>query len=215
MQIMQYAPSRAAASAPQELSHRDAKRERTRQRVERAAVFLALEHGYEHVTVDQICEASDISARTFFNYFGSKDAAIVGTGTKVPPADLVEEFVAGDGPVLSDFLRLFVASVLRSEPDVELIRARRRLLEAEPALSIQSMARGATARTEFLDIASRRIRRQFPTLPDAVVADEASLAVAVVLGVMHVVGARWIESDGTADLDPLIDQALERLRRLV
>ena len=215
MQTMQNATLRVAASAPQEVSHRDAKRERTRKRVERAAVFLALEHGYEHVTVDQICEESDISARTFFNYFGSKDAAIVGVGTKVPPADLQDEFVASEGSILSDFLHLVVGNIARSQPDIELIRARRRLFVAEPSLSMQSMARGATAREEFVEILARRIRRESPALPEDEVVEEADVAVAVVLGVMHVVGTRWIESDGTADLDPLINEALERVKRLI
>ncbi|MFJ4185376.1 TetR family transcriptional regulator [Kitasatospora sp. NPDC089509] len=41
-----------------------------------AAVRLALEHGGpDEVTVEQISQAADISPRTFFNYFPTKDAA--------------------------------------------------------------------------------------------------------------------------------------------
>jgi AcrR family transcriptional regulator len=217
---MQIATSRATASVdhaaePAEpTTGREAKRERTRLRVELAAVELALEFGSEHVTVDQICEASDISARTFFNYFGSRDAAIVGEG-KVPPADLLEAFVAADGPLLGDFLAVFVASVRRREPNIDLIRARRALFEKEPHLAMQRMTREGDAREVFIDVVTRRLRRDDPSISDEEAHAEAVIAVAVGLGVVHAAGSRWIESGGIADMNPLINQAIERLRRLI
>ena len=218
MQIMQIATSRAAATdveaEPAHHTGREAKRERTRQRVELAATQLALEHGSEHVTVDQICEAGDISARTFFNYFGSRDAAIVGEG-KIPPADILEAFVEADGPLLGDFLAVFVESVRRREPNIDLIRARRALFEKEPQLALQRMTREGDARTVFIDVVTRRLRREDPSIGDEDARAEAAIAVAVGLGIIHAAGARWIESGGTADMNPLIDQALERVRRLV
>jgi len=39
---------------------------------------LALDHGYEQLTVEAITEAADVSVRTFFNYFSSKDDALLG-----------------------------------------------------------------------------------------------------------------------------------------
>ena len=106
MQIMQNVSSTVSAPA----TGREAKRERTLRRVEKAAVALALQHGTEHVTVDQICEASDISARTFFNYFGSKDAAIVGTASSrnihcqpcKPPASMPSSEVDTGAPMTFD-----------------------------------------------------------------------------------------------------------------
>jgi len=220
MQIMQFATSRAAAAerteaTPAELPGRDAKRERTYRRMERAAVELALQYGSEHVTVEQICAASDVSARTFFNYFGSKEAALIGRGKPSPTPELREAFIAGTGPILNDLLRLVLASALAQQPDLELIRSRRLLLEREPELAVQSFARNTGTRDEYLGLAIERIRRSEPTLSDPDVEDEARVATAVLMGVMHVIGSRWLESDGTADFDHLIDQALERLKRLI
>jgi hypothetical protein len=47
------------------------KRAATQAPSERAAITLALEHGYENVTVDAICEPRWY-LRTFFNYFSTK-----------------------------------------------------------------------------------------------------------------------------------------------
>jgi len=220
MQTMQIATSRVAASdvdasQPVLTTGREAKRERTRLRVERAAVRLALELGSEHVTVDQICEESDISPRTFFNYFGSRDAAIVGPANKVPPQDLLERFVEGNGPLLRDFLEVFAESVRRREPNIDLIRARRVLFEQEPQLAMHRMTRETNARDIYVDVFVQRLLREDPTMSVTEANDEAVIAVAVALGVVHAAGSSWIESGGTTDMHPLIDTALERLRRLV
>jgi len=211
MQIMQIASSSPIAPA----TGREAKRERTLRRVEKAAVALALQHGTEHVTVDQICEASDISARSFFNYFGSKDAAIVGTASKIPPQELLDAFAAGHGPVLGDFLHCIVESVRLHNPDIDLIRARRELFEREPHLAMQRMTRESNARDIYRKVIAERLRRENPDMAHAEIEDEATIAVAIALGVVHAAGSRWIESGGTSDIDPLISQALERVRRLV
>lgn len=57
---------------------RERKRRVTRGAIERAAVSLVDELGYDSVTVAQIAERAVVSQGTFFNYFPTKDAAIVG-----------------------------------------------------------------------------------------------------------------------------------------
>lgn len=219
MQTMQIATSRASASAltaaPHSTPGREAKKERTFRRMERAAVSLALEYGSENITVDEICAASDVSARTFFNYFGSKEAALIGRGKPLPSADAVAQFVADTGSVLGDFVKMIVRAALENDPDLDLIRARRQLFEREPALAIQSFVRSADTRDEYVDIVSARIDRERPHLDPSEIAAEAHVATAVLMGLFHVIGSSWIESGGTADLHDLVDEALARLDRLV
>jgi AcrR family transcriptional regulator len=52
---------------------RERKRRRTRQRILEAGVGLFLAQGYEETTLDVIANAAEISKRTFFHYFKSKD----------------------------------------------------------------------------------------------------------------------------------------------
>jgi AcrR family transcriptional regulator len=69
---------------------RERKRLETRHRIADAALELTLAHGLEGATVEAISAAAGVSARTFFNYFDSKDAALL----NAPDAREVEEMVA-------------------------------------------------------------------------------------------------------------------------
>lgn len=66
---------------------RDRKRVETRARIESAAVELVLSDGLDAATVDAISERADISPRTFFNYFETKDAAVLGVRPGEADAD--------------------------------------------------------------------------------------------------------------------------------
>src|SRR3546814_470556 len=92
-----------------------------------AARELTAERGLEAVTVDDIAAAADVSPRTFFNYFSSKEQAIVG----VEPA-VLEDLAASllerpreERPIEA------VAAVLLERMTTDAETARRWLLRAE------------------------------------------------------------------------------------
>src|ERR1035437_1983700 len=64
--------------ATTELGRRDRKKLATHQTLRSAALRLVAERGWHEVTVEDITEATDVSVRTFFNHFPSKEDSIVG-----------------------------------------------------------------------------------------------------------------------------------------
>ncbi|TDD26010.1 TetR/AcrR family transcriptional regulator [Nonomuraea diastatica] len=56
---------------------RERKKAATRQAVHEAALRLVVEHGLDHVTVESIADAANISRRTFSNYFAGKEDAVL------------------------------------------------------------------------------------------------------------------------------------------
>jgi AcrR family transcriptional regulator len=68
------------------------KRVATRDALVAAARSLSAEHGFSHVTIEQLCEQVGVSRRTFFNYFRSKDDAFLGQDEGIPD-EVAEDFV--------------------------------------------------------------------------------------------------------------------------
>jgi AcrR family transcriptional regulator len=61
-----------------EPGRRERKKSELRRALQLAALRLASQNGYEHLTAEGIAAACDVSTRTFFNYFSSKDEALFG-----------------------------------------------------------------------------------------------------------------------------------------
>jgi len=61
---------------PSALGLRERKRRQTRERLTRVAMALFLDRGFEATTLDDIAAAADISRRSFFHYFASKEDVV-------------------------------------------------------------------------------------------------------------------------------------------
>src|SRR4029453_2767518 len=76
---------------------RQRKKAETHQALARAALRLADQLGPERVTAEAIAEAAGVSPRTFFNYFSSKEDAIVGIAPAQSSALLADLLARPEG----------------------------------------------------------------------------------------------------------------------
>ena len=74
---------------------RQRKRAATRGAITATARALTAERGLNGYTVEEVCDAAGISRRTFFNYFPTKEDAIIGHAGDDIPAEVIEDFIAG------------------------------------------------------------------------------------------------------------------------
>ncbi|WP_288467829.1 TetR/AcrR family transcriptional regulator, partial [uncultured Curtobacterium sp.] len=83
---------------------RERKRRATRFAIQQAALRIAIESGLAAVTVDEVSRRADVSPRTFFNYFPSKEQALLGDDPTLPDDDALATFRAGgpSGDLLGD-----------------------------------------------------------------------------------------------------------------
>ncbi|MGA1837214.1 helix-turn-helix domain-containing protein [Herbiconiux sp. 11R-BC] len=125
------------------LGLRDRKRRETRERIERAALDLALANGLESVTIDAISAAAEISPRTFFNYYDSKEDAIVGLhGVELSP-ERITAFRASNAhrPLVEATVALLFEVWGVAMDDSELRAARVALVRKNPQLLERHLTR--------------------------------------------------------------------------
>jgi AcrR family transcriptional regulator len=113
-------------------SLRERRRSETWGAIHEAAATLALERGLEDATVEAIAESAGISPRTFFNYFATKDDAVL--GMRQPELDpvLVDKLNL-EHDVLDQLSRLLLAVYRSSFAGPDLAR-RHRLITQNPRL---------------------------------------------------------------------------------
>ena len=145
---------------------RERKRRATRHAIQTAILDLAERDGYDRVTIDDISTAADISPRTFFNYFPSKDDAVIGDFPVLSELEATAEFVAAgpESSVLASLGRL-LAAASESLADERMPDERRRaLLRGHPGLFAKRMAYLHRFEDELADIVSDRLAADDPAL---------------------------------------------------
>jgi len=184
---------------------RERRRRRTTRDLARAAVALFEEKGFEATTVEEIAEAADYSARTFFRIFARKEdcvffdleARLDAASVKVADATIAAEWSVLRAALL-DHARSWEGG------DPEFARARARLFHREPALTARYLAH--SLRWEE-DLVQRILQRGGDRQDRAAVYLAASVVVAAYRTAFRV----QVEEGGA--LVDLLDDALARVEQ--
>ena len=119
---------------------RERKKQLTRETIARVALRLFAERGYSETTLADIAEAANVSPRTIFAYFESKEEILFCD----EPRFLAELKRRLDerppGTTTVDAIRDFVSSL---EPDSADAKLRKSIIKASPALQMKMRARDA------------------------------------------------------------------------
>jgi len=143
---------------------RDRKKQQTRAALMDAALRLVEARGYDQVTVDDISAAADVSPRTFFNYFATKDEAVIGSD---PAANdgMRERILAADPemPVIGAILQAMWPALAAMETEREIWFRRMRVMKQNPSLVVALMTRSERMESEL----AQTIAQRAGTAPDS------------------------------------------------
>ena len=104
----------------------DSKRTETTRTLIRAARTFTADRGLAGFTVEDVCAEASVSRRTFFNYFASKEDAVLGIPLGHSDAEAVAVFLAKPSPIPGEISPALLADL------AELTETRWRDLEVAP-----------------------------------------------------------------------------------
>lgn len=184
---------------------REAKRRVVREALSEAARRLVLERGLDEVTVDDIAAEIGVSTRTFFNYFPTKDDAIVGA----EPAQIDHYVRALRERPADESAAEALHAVIFSEVGVDSLpfqwEQHHELVHRHPAL----MPRYLASLTELEMLLSEALAERIGVDPTLDPRPRALLASAV--GVLRATAAWWLDSDRSEPLRDVLDRTYRSL----
>ncbi len=189
------------------VSLRERKKLATRRLLRRTALDLIAERGFANVTVEDIAEAAEVSPRTFFNYFPSKEAALFGLNP-ARGAELRQRIAreSPGEPVLDVLRAAMIASAGAVTADLSELGGdpahwlrRMKTVRKDPHLRAAQAAQMASFERTITEALADRLGTDQERDP------YPGLLCAVATGVFRNSMASWAASGGTVPLERLVD----------
>jgi AcrR family transcriptional regulator len=162
---------------------RERKRQQTRERLTRMAMALFLERGFEATTLDDIAAAADISRRSFFHYFASKEDVVFAWQEEITAAliDAVAARPAAES-MLTAAENAILAMVRQLEPGEAIAMAQ--LKRDNPALQARDQVKYEKLERALTDALAKRAGHKTEKL-------KARLVAMIATGAMRIGGELW------------------------
>jgi AcrR family transcriptional regulator len=194
-------------------SLRERKKLATHRGIRRAALELISARGFSHVTIEDIAAAADVSPRTFFNYFPSKEAVLFG----VDPgrAEELRARLVHDLPghsalevlrvVLTERARHLAAELAELGGEPARWAAQMKSAQADPQLRAAQASHMAQVESIFAGALAERLGTDPDRDPYPMVLASAAT------GVLRATMSFWAAASGTVPLEQLADAAFRAL----
>jgi AcrR family transcriptional regulator len=189
-------------------SLREKKKAETRNGILNAARDLFGERGFDGTTLDDICEATRISRRTFFRYFPSKEALVF--PNREARLERFRAFMAHPREGDSVFATLRRGTKIFAR-EYEHNRASILAMQAVIHESTALLAREREIDREWERVMEDAFSREAGDTPQA--RRRARILAGATIGVVRATMRDWFERDGDDDLAELGLAALESLER--
>jgi AcrR family transcriptional regulator len=191
------------------------KKRATRLALRAAAIDLCAERGFANVTVEDIAGAVDVSVRTFFNYFDSKEAALVGNDPefietmRAELLDLPRDLAPFEALrlVIMDRTRAMTDEVDGSDEERAQWLRRLAVVRGDPALEAASSKHMAAVERELASALVAWLGDEQRAAP------YAALLVASTMGALRVAAMCWSDQGGRVPLGEITSAALDALGR--
>jgi AcrR family transcriptional regulator len=180
---------------------RERKRAATRAAITAAARSLTAQRGLNGYTVEELCEQVDVSRRTFFNYFPSKEDALIGHFDDEVSEELVAEFIRGGSSspagtisptLLQDLVGFSLAIADEMSMPREDIAQLIQVISKEPQIMAKMVGASESREADFAALVATREG----VSPDHPVVQMATLAFGAI---SRKSGAQYFTAGNTAD----------------
>ncbi|MCW4385159.1 TetR/AcrR family transcriptional regulator [Salinibacterium sp. SYSU T00001] len=196
---------------------RERKRRATRLAIQRAAVELVLEEGLG-VTVEEISRRAEVSPRTFFNYFPTKEDALLGSMPPLPLGEERERFVSAgpDADIVDGLTEMLAALPDEDVGETEVYLLRRRMIAAHPELAARRLLTTRSMESQLLEIVEERLVNDSRVVgADAATAPmRARLIAFTAFAVLRSAWMSWVDREGAVPIGGCIRDSFAEARSL-
>jgi AcrR family transcriptional regulator len=187
---------------------RERKKARTREALQEAALDLFTRRGFDGTTVEEIADACEVSPRTFFRYFPTKEDVLFADSDA--RRDRLLAVLADQPPARPTFAALEAAmrALARDyRDDRAALVARSKVFQGSPQLQAYKAEHQHGWEAAVVDALERRAVEH----GEPVAREELQLIAAVATAAMRVSLDGWIADADGPDLDVRLDDAFGRL----